>query len=196
MEECRKTARIESARQCAPVLAGIKPSNLLILERAGAFELMEVMDGTGLSFEYLYGGKRKSVWLVYWLEEIETLLKDARVREFLMELGYRRFQVPEVFRFLKQRYGEYLNRGACYPHELGLLLGYPLGDVRGFMEHKGKNYLYSGYWKVYGDAEHARKIFAMYRMVRREAERLAGEGKGLWEMIAALSSGERALAAF
>ena len=64
MEECRKTARIESARQCAPVLAGIKPSNLLILERAGAFELMEVMDGTGLSFESLYGGKRKSVWLV------------------------------------------------------------------------------------------------------------------------------------
>ena len=74
--------------------------------------------------------------------------------------------------------------------------GIPWGMSGGLWNIKGKNYLYSGYWKVYGDAEHARKIFAMYRMVRREAERLAGEGKGLWEMIAAFSSGERALAAF
>ena len=36
-----------------------------------------------------------------------------------------------------------------FPHEMGVLLGYPVEDVRGFMEQNGQNALYQGYWKVY-----------------------------------------------
>lgn len=82
MNGCMLNARLQSAKQCAPVLAGIKPSNLLILEGTGTLEIMEVMDGTGLSFEYLYRGNGKSVWLVYWLEEIEELLVKPETQEF------------------------------------------------------------------------------------------------------------------
>lgn len=195
MNGCMLNARLQSAKQCAPVLAGIKPSNLLILEGTGTLEIMEVMDGTGLSFEYLYRGNGKSVWLVYWLEEIEELLVKPETQEFLRSLGYRGFDVLAVFRFLKTRYTAYLGRGESYPHELGLLLGYPLEDVRGFMVNRGKNYLYSGYWKVYKNAENAKKTFALYSTVRREAERLALEGKGLWEMIHAFSARRNTLLA-
>ncbi len=38
-----------------------------------------------------------------------------------------------------------MNQGKQFPHEMGLLLGYPVEDVVGFMENNGKNYLYSGY---------------------------------------------------
>ena len=35
------------------------------------------------------------------------------------------------------------------PHEIGLFLGYPLCDVKGFIYNNGKNYKFSGPWKVY-----------------------------------------------
>ena len=181
--------RLQSARQCAPVLAGVKPSNLLILEGVKPFEILELMDGTGLSFEYLYGGNGKHVWLVSWLEELEAILEDPGNRNFMKSLGYRRFDGPGVFRHLKQRYEAYLCGGSAYPHELGVLLGYPLEDVAGFVKNKGKNYLYSGYWKVYKNAENAKRLFALYRAAREEAEKLALEGKGLWEMIRRFSLG-------
>ena len=47
------------------------------------------------------------------------------------------------------RYRAYMNGSKIFPHEMGLLLGYPVEDVTGFMVHGGKNSLYSGYWKVY-----------------------------------------------
>ncbi len=175
--------RIQSARQCAPVLARIKPSNLLILEGVGPFEVLELMDGTGLSFEYLYGGKNKQVWLVYWLEELKEILEKWENRLFLRKLGYNSFEDRKVFGQLKYRYETYLCGKSSYPHELGILLGYPLEDVVGFMKNKGKNYLYSGYWKVYKNAENAKRLFERYHAVRKEAEKLALEGKGLWEMI-------------
>ena len=54
-----------------------------------------------------------------------------------------------------------------FPHEIGLLLGYPLKDVKAFIENSGKNYLLSGYWKVYHDKERALEIFDAYTKVRR-----------------------------
>ena len=38
-----------------------------------------------------------------------------------------------------------------FPHEIGLFLGYPPEDVRGFIENETRNYKFTGYWKVYGD---------------------------------------------
>ena len=49
-----------------------------------------------------------------------------------------------------------------FPHEIGAFLGYPVSDILGFIENNGKNYKYSGYWKVYGDAEEAKALFEKY----------------------------------
>ena len=38
-----------------------------------------------------------------------------------------------------------LEEKGAFPHEIGLLLGYPVEDVLGFIRHQGKNYLYTGY---------------------------------------------------
>lgn len=34
--------------------------------------------------------------------------------------------------------GRIQNAGGEFPHEIGLFLGYPLGDVKGFIKHKAK----------------------------------------------------------
>ena len=47
-------------------------------------------------------------------------------------------------------------------------MGYPLEDVQGFIRNKGKNYLYSGYWKVYGDVEKAIQLFQSYDRARKQ----------------------------
>lgn len=187
---------LQGARQCAPVLAGIKVSNLLILDRVSPLAVMQMMDGTGLSFEYLYSGCSRKVWLVYWLERLEELLQKPENRRFLKRFGYREFSCKAVLACLKERYRVYLNEGEEYPHELGLLLGYPLVDVEGFMKNRGRNYLHAGYWKVYANAEEAKKTFARYREVRREAEQLAREGKGFWEMISGFAGRREPAAAW
>ena len=158
MDQKEKAAKLQVARQCAPVLAGIKVSNLLILSRVSPLTVMRMMDGTGLSFDYLYCGCSRKVWLVYWLEELEAVLQKPEVRIFLREFGYQEFSCSSVLMHLKKRYQAYLRNEEGYPHELGVLLDYPLADVKGFMENKGQNYLYSGYWKVYSNAEQAKKI--------------------------------------
>lgn len=53
-----------------------------------------------------------------------------------------------------------------FPHEIGLFLGYPLPDVLGFINNQGQNYLLSGYWKVYSDAEQRKKTFARFTACR------------------------------
>jgi hypothetical protein len=50
-----------------------------------------------------------------------------------------------------------------FPHEIGLFLGYPPEDVRGFMEHRGCGCKCVGCWKVYGDVQRAAELFARYQ---------------------------------
>ena len=49
------------------------------------------------------------------------------------------------------------------PHEIGYFLGYPASDVRGFIEHEGRDFLCCGCWKVYGDVAAAKELFAKYK---------------------------------
>ena len=60
------------------------------------------------------------------------------------------------------------SRMSCgsFPHEIGAFLGYPVGDIRGFISNSGKNCLLCGYWKVYENAEKAQRTFDEYDRCR------------------------------
>ena len=49
-----------------------------------------------------------------------------------------------------------------------LFLQYPLEDVTSFVENRGKNFLLSGYWKVYHNIEKAKEIFTSYDKAKEE----------------------------
>ena len=66
---------------------------------------------------------------------------------------------------------------------MGLLLGYPVEDVTGFMVHGGKNSLYSGYWKVYADVAKKLEIFKRFEMAKEMLIRLVSSGVSMEEII-------------
>ena len=51
----------------------------------------------------------------------------------------------------------------CGRIEIGLFLGYPSEDVKGFIENKAASSKCSGCWKVYGDEQTAMNLFEEYR---------------------------------
>ncbi|MCC8138480.1 MAG: DUF3793 family protein [Clostridiales bacterium] len=163
-------------QQCAPVIAGVKPSNLLIVEKGNQNGLRHVLRGTELCTYLLHASAEKEYWLLFDPEAMQRLLEEPDKRCYLQECGYKTDDMDQVLERLAKRFRNYKRKRADFPHEMGVLFGYPLNDVRGFIENGGKNFKRSGYWKVYDDVAYADQIFILYESARRMALRLCGQG--------------------
>ncbi|MCD7744290.1 MAG: DUF3793 family protein [Lachnospiraceae bacterium] len=167
-------------QQCAPVIAGVKPSNLLIVETGSQNVLAHVLNGTNLCTRRLYTSAEKDYWLLFEPEKLGVLLQEPEVRQYLRECGYSLEyggnELEEALVRLAVRFRSYKQTGGGFPHEMGVFLGYPLGDVKGFVENNGQNFKQSGYWKVYDDVAYANQIFELYARVREKALELCGQG--------------------
>ena len=51
--------------------------------------------------------------------------------------------------------------------QTSVFLGYPLADVIGFIQNRGKNFTACGYWKVYTDPTAAQAEFDRYKKCER-----------------------------
>ena len=147
---------------CGPVLLGGKPAALFTLRSKDAFAVLSALVRQRLEAMILRESPQGLLVLVF---EKERLTKTVRSREalaFLAGMGYPGGAPLCVI--LDHLCKQFL----CHdlPHEIGLFLGYPLEDVRGFVRHKGKNYKLCGYWKVYGDVERAKRCFRRYDACR------------------------------
>ena len=76
-----------------------------------------------------------------------------------MDVGYTGTDLGDLLDQLAYR----LRTQPEFPHEIGLFLGYPLRDVVGFIENRGRNFTCCGYWKSYGDPTRARAYFTRCR---------------------------------
>ena len=161
------------ANQCAPVLADVKPSNLLILTSEEEEVFLQMEELPHISSLCLYEGKNKSTWLLYRRDRLESALVWPQTGEFLEQYGYRmvRESLDEKLLRLQHRFAEYKEERQPFPHEMGVFLGYPLGDVKGFIINRGENSLTSRYWKVYQNPKEAEKIFDLYDRVKEQALR-------------------------
>ena len=146
------------------VLTGVKPSNILTLKNVSAKEVAESLKELGISYSMLCDSGVRKVWLIYREEEILEILGKKEYSEFLDTLGYRGFEFPQMLQIMNLRFEGYQHGSAEFPHELGIFLGYPLADVKGFIEHNGKDFLYQGYWKVYENVEERKKMFSIYNL--------------------------------
>ncbi len=160
--------RIETmiALQCAPLITGIKMSNLLIVPNTEAVVLREVLNRTGIGFYRLIITDTKTTFLLFRRIELENYLRNKHCRLFLQELGYHNMQLGYVLRIFQTNYEQYVGGKREFPHEMGVLLGYPMEDVRGFWENAGENYLYAGYWKVYANVNAKKRLFKDYEMAQ------------------------------
>ena len=174
---------IKMALQCAPVITGIKISNLLIVSSHDEEAVRIILRKTGLVYYRLLRQDNKTTFLIFRIYQLAAYLQEPEVYRILKANGYEDLSLGGILRTFQCRYETYMNHGEGFPHEIGLLLGYPIEDVNGFIEQKGKNYLYSGYWKVYRDVEAKKKVFAQYENAKEELILLLANGYDIHSII-------------
>ena len=131
----------------------------------------------GVRLEVL-GTRAGRVQLLVWRGElVSRVLADPARGDFLHRLGYG-LGVGELMHSLRRRLCEYhLGLRSEFPHEIGLVLGYPLEDVIGFMS--GREETCRGLWRVYGDPARARRRFEFLRRVERRCRNSYASGISL-----------------
>lgn len=173
---------------CAPTLASIKTASLFCLPLIAERELehqIQLWNGCfaekGLFLTVLSRKGGRALVYVCRRAHLERDLQKRGVASFLAQYGYLCVELDAALARLKQRLGEQDG----FPHEIGIFLGYPLGDVIGFIQNEGRNCKCAGCWKVYCDAHEAGKIFARYRKCREIYARLWRGGKSIVQLTVA-----------
>lgn len=180
--------RLESllAFHAAPTLMGLKCGSLPTLS-VSQFDFDEVSKlfaescfGERISARFISRCPARTMIYIYDRQLLDSTLSDAAVREFLVGCGYdRHWGTGECLDRLCSRLCE-----KDFPHEIGVFLGYPLEDVKGFIENCGRQCKLCGMWKVYGDVERAKEMFERYDQCRINLCRELEKGKQLRSCVA------------
>ena len=118
----------------------------------------------------------KTAFLLFRRSLLEAYLNNSEALDILKKAGYEDFSFGKILLRFKKHYEAYLNdEHKQFPHEMGLLLGYPIEDVRGFIEHNGCGCLYSGYWKVYRNVPLKKKMFEDFEKAKESVIQLLAE---------------------
>lgn len=153
-------------RHCSPTLAGIKTGNLFACRFPDKAEMREcvrcwnnLLTKKGLRVLPLRFRNGRALIYLYRPARLSDDLRHGTAERILKERGYCTDTSEKCVVQLIRRLCEYEE----FPHEIGLFLGYPPEDVCGFIENKAGGCKCAGCWKVYGDADAARKTFAKYK---------------------------------
>lgn len=168
----------------APTLAHMKTANLFRINKEDFPNYEECLSyfndkfmEFGLYITVLNQNDRSILIYVYQKNRLEHLLSNSQIRHFLSQYGYLSFNISDVLIHLKERL-----KDNEFPHEIGIFLGYPLYDVKGFIKDKNQ-YKIIGYWKVYGNIKNSRKIFDRYDRCIKAINNKISNGESLFEII-------------
>ena len=188
----------ELIEHCSPTLASIKAASLFTYTYKSLKELHvrvtywnSKMKRKGVTFDILSEnvGVNKALIYVYRRADLEKILNRDEIRSFLLNHGYLiddneivgGVNCENIILQLKKKF-EKLNQ---FPHEIGIFLGYPIGDVKGFIENHGCNCKCTGYWKVYCNEEEATKTFRKYKKCRDIYMNLWISGRSVMQLTVA-----------
>ncbi|WP_390440152.1 DUF3793 family protein [Lactonifactor longoviformis] len=176
-------------RHCSPTLAGVKTGSLFnyptdnIKEPEAFISLWnKELEEKGIQLRILRESEKKVLIYVYRERCLGNILQEEKAGHILKKYGYDGMNTEECIQHLSLR----CKNSSCFPHEIGLFLGYPIHDVEGFIEHGGKNCRMCGCWKVYCEEESARRTFALYEKCSRIYSRLFYQGKSIGQLTVCL----------
>lgn len=189
-------------RHCSPTLAGLKTANLFNCEYETEEELKTYLreinaklSGKGVRVMPLRYGDNRALIYLFRPDDLEKDLSCVEARSILKKSGYDSSPECECTgcsgkRSCRNKKSHSKCFGKClatlqaklknesiFPHEIGLFLGYPPEDVKGFMEEGSRKCKCVGTWRVYGDERKARKTFAQYKKCNDIYGRLYAEGR-------------------
>ena len=175
----------------SPTLANMKVGSLFTSSCADATgfraefrRVQAALESRGVSLSILRVQQERALVYVYRQEAVmlststggsgalAALLAQADVQAFLRAMGYRDTSPDGALAFLRQRLAE----SPCFPHEIGVFLGYPLSDVIAFMRDGGRGCRCSGCWKAYTNECEAMRIFQRYKACRAAYQTLFRAG--------------------
>lgn len=184
----RRNLHMMLAIHCAPFLKGMKEGAMLSLPGSQAEELEKLASPAGLDWYFLFHEDGKDMVFLYRREAFHQYLKKPDVKCFLEKRGYfenagsEAFPACHILGELSRRMRRYFRGEDGFPHEVGVLLGYPTEDVEDYIRLEGREFLFSGYWKVYHNEQRARKLFAAFDEARETTVREVLEGKELYQL--------------
>ena len=166
-------------KNCSPTLTGIKTGSLFSAELSGRDnEILRswnaLLRQKGLRALPLGTVNTRTLVYVYRISRLRRDLKAPDARRILTERGYNCESPERCIARLARR----IKSEPEFPHEIGLFLGYPPSDVEGFIKNDRPCRL-CGYWKVYGNEEHARRCFDKFSKCTRVYSRLQRQGSTL-----------------
>lgn len=163
-----KQKELAVAFYLAPVVLGVKPASLLAFFTAELKEYETVTDKLGITSVILDEYHGKSYVLFYDKKLLLHTLSLSGSKEVLAMFGYEGMELEEIVHRLSLRLQKsHRNKEAAFPHEIGIILGYPHLDVLGYIKKKGQEALCDGYWKVYDDVAKAKEIFLQYDIAKK-----------------------------
>lgn len=153
-------------RHCSPTLAGMKTGNIFSCSYTNSSDLRDFLRRLnqtlvkkGLRVLPLRIQQNCALIYVYRPQRLKKDLGHHIAEKLLRERNYDLNSSNACVLELIKRLKEYDE----FPHEIGLFLGYPPEDVNGFIENKAGGCKCVGCWKVYGDEEKAKSLFAKYK---------------------------------
>lgn len=174
-------------KHCSPVLAGLKTANLFnyftqeqnkVKEEIAA--LNSEINISDIYIDVLKENDKSMLIYIYRKSLLKKELKSVKIQNFLSEYGYTNYNVDSCLTLLKKR----IEKSPCFPHEIGIFLGYPFEDVMGFIENKGLNFKLCGHWKVYCNEEYAKNCFIKYKKCTDNYTKQFISGKSIAELTA------------
>lgn len=164
----RSSIAINLLHHCSPVFEGLKSAVLIMvnnneLKEFTNIETIQILNKNGFEIKLMGTCSLYTRVLVFNRKSLEQAIFKPERFEILQSFGYSKTSLDQMLNKLKNRLGFPCSN---FPHEIGIFLGYPTHDIEGFIANSGKNYLFSGYWKVYKDRNTAKKIFESYKQSR------------------------------
>ncbi|MCK5450900.1 MAG: DUF3793 family protein [Candidatus Omnitrophica bacterium] len=170
--------------QTSPVLVGVKPSVLTGIcdtERCHGINFLDlwekekenIINDLGLSCRELKTTLRGKQLLFFDPDELKRTLMIRDNAEFLKRFGYFScVSEKDYLDELKVRFN-----GRNFPHEIGVFLGYPLKDIKGFIYRESKPLAALSRWRIFGDPTGSLKLMELHKQVESVFKQLMDKGK-------------------
>jgi len=175
--------------QCAPTLAGIKVGSLFHYAAEEDEDINDIVHcwsnrlfEKGVKTYLIRKSFKGGLVYVFRPSALYKLLSDKDIKEFLDSHGFAGCDDPDTY--VERMRCRFCNE-FCFPHEIGIFLGYPLHDVRGFIKNNGRNFRLCGFWKVYDKEDYAERLFAQYNKCRSIYKTMFEKGSNVLKLTVA-----------
>ncbi|MCD4842635.1 MAG: DUF3793 family protein [Methanosarcinales archaeon] len=166
-------------RCTAATIAGRKPATLMNIsnDNGGLLDAWDhnradIFSRSEIDYYELKRTEKNAIVLFFNQNLLDELLRNESVNKFLSECGYESDSIDYVLDMLRRRYAI-----AGCPPEIGVFLGIPLKDVKGFMGLNSLSHTKCKMWRIYGDPVLSEKRMNEYRCARNMIRRrlISGE---------------------